>query len=156
MITAHMAIMSAAGLLTDNVTTTLIITAIAQCLHPLAPAAVQSEGVLRQQTHILTLEYETHLPLPIQHGETSTEMIGGDVLIVLITTVEADHLIPPSRGIRLLSEPQGKLQKPLILLKEPLCPPEEAQGRDLKADLQAPTLSAAPAAQAVAGMDLKI
>ncbi|MEQ2202402.1 hypothetical protein XENOCAPTIV_028530 [Xenoophorus captivus] len=139
MITAHMATMSAVGLLTD-VTTMLNITAIALCSQLLAPAAVPSEGVLRQQTHILTLEYETHLLLPIQHGVTSTGMIEGDALIeLIITIVEADHLIPPSRGTRLLNAPQGKPQKLPILLKEPLCHPEEAQDQDLIADLQART-----------------
>lgn len=150
MITAHMATTSAVGLLTDA-TTTLNITAIALCLQPPAPAAVPSEGVLRRRTHILTLEYETRLPLPIQHGVTSTGTIEGDASIELIITIdEADRLIPPSRGTRLLNGPQDRPQKPPILLKDPLCPREEAPDRDLKADLQARTLSAAPAAQAAA------
>lgn len=153
-ITAHMATMSAVGHLTD-VTTTLNITVIVPCLQLLARAVVPSEGVLKQQAHILSLEYEIHLPLPVQQDVTSTEMIEGDVLIELITTVEADHLIPPSQGTHLLNGLQGKPQKLPILLKERLCPLEEAQDRDLTADHRARTLSAAPAVQAVAGMYLK-
>lgn len=151
MITARMDTTTAAGHLTDSVTTTLIITVIALCLQLLVQEAVLLEEVLRRQTHILTLEYETHLLLLIQLDVTCTEMTEGDVPIEPITD-EADRLIPRSQGNLRLKGPQGKPPKLLIPLKEPPYLPGEAQDRGPTADLQVLTLSAALAAQAVAGM----
>lgn len=151
MITARMDTMNAAERLTDSVTTMLIITATAPCSQLLAQEAVPLEEVLRHQTHILTLEYETRLLLLTPHDVTCTEMTEGDVLIEPIITDEADPLIPRSRGSRHLNGPQDRPPKHLIPPKEPPYLLGEAQDRDLTADLQAPTLSAAPAAQAVAG-----
>lgn len=155
MITARMDTTTAAGHLTDSVTTTLIITVIALCLQLLVQEAVLLEEVLRRQTHILTLEYETHLLLLIRHDVTCTEMTEGDVPIEPITD-EADRLIPRSQGNLRLKGPQGKPPKLLIPLKEPPYLPGEAQDRGPAADLQVPTLSAALAAQAAAGMKLDL
>lgn len=153
MITAHTDTMIAVERLKDSVTTTLIIIEIDLCLPRPAQGAALLLEALRQQTHTLTLGYETHSLLLIQQGVTYTEMTEDEGLIELIIA-EADHLIPRSQDIRLLSGLQDKLPKPLIPLKGPLCPLEEAQDHDPTADLQAPTLSAAPAAQAVTGITL--
>lgn len=152
MIPARMDTMTAVGHLTDSVTTMPIITATAPCSQLLAQEAVPLEEVSRHQTRILTLEYETRLLLLTQHDVTCTEMTEDDVPIEPIITDEADHLIPHSRGSRRLNGPQGRRPKHLIPPKEHPYLPGEAQDRDLTADLQAPTLSAAPAAQAVAGV----
>lgn len=151
MITAHTDTMIAVELLKDSVTTTLITIGIDLCLPRPARGAALLPGALRQRTHTLILGYETHSLLLIQRGATYTGMTEDEELIELIITAEADRLIPRSRDIRLLSGLQDKPPKPLIPLKGPLCPLEEAQDHDPTAGLQAPTLSAAPAAQAATG-----
>lgn len=152
MITAHMDTMSAVALSTDSVTTTLIITVIVLCLLLLAQGAVPLGGVLRHQTHILTLEFETPLLLLMLHDVTSTEMTEDDVLIELTITVEADHLIPPSQDTLPHNGPQDRPPKLLTPLKELLCPLAEAHDLSPAADLQALILSAAPAVRAVAAI----
>lgn len=151
MITAHMDIMTAVVLLTDSVTTTPIITAIALCLLLLAQAAVLLGEALRRQTHTLTLESETLLLLLTLHDVTCTEMTEDGVSIGLTITVGVDRLTPHSQGIPPLSVPRGNPSKLLIPLKKHLCPLGEARDLDLTADLQALIQSAAQAAQAVAG-----
>lgn len=152
MITAHMDTMSAAALSTDSVTTTLIITEIAQCLLLLAQGAVLLREALRHRTHILTLEFETPLLLLIRHDGTHTEMTEDDVLIEPTITVGVDHLIPLRQGTHPHSGPRDKPPKLLIPLKELLCPLEEARDLDPGADLQALILSVALAARAAAGV----
>lgn len=134
MITAHMDTMSAAALLTDSVTTTLIITEIAQCLLLLAQGAVLLREALRHRTHILTLEFETPLLSLIQHDVTYTEMTEDDVLIEPTITAGADHLIPLRQGTHPHNGPRDKPPKLLIPLKELLCPLEEARDLDPGAD----------------------
>lgn len=152
MITAHMDTMNAVALSTDSVTTTLIITGIVLCLLLPAQGPVLLQAALRHRTHILTLEFETPLLFPILHVVTYTEMTEGDVSIELTITVGADRLIPHSQGTLHHNGPQGKHLKLLILLKELLCPLEEARDPVPTAGLQALILSAVPAAQAVAGV----
>lgn len=152
MITAHMDTMTAAALSTGSVTTTLIITATALCLLLLAQGAVLSGGALRHQTHILTLEFETPSLSLILHGVTCTEMTEDGVLIELIITVAAGHLIPHSQGTLPHNGPQDKTPKLLIPLKELLCPLGEARDLDPAVDPRALILSAAPAARAAAGV----
>lgn len=153
MITAHMDTMSAVALSTDRVTTTPSITEIVPCLLLLAQGAVLSRGALRHQTHILTLEFETPLPLLlILHDVTYTEMTEDDGLTEPTITVGADHLIPHSQGILLHNGPRDKPPKLLIPPKELLCPLGEVPDLDLAADLPALILSAAPAARAAAGV----
>lgn len=122
MITAHMDTMSAVALLTDSVTTTLIITEIVPCLLLLAQGAVLSGEALRHQTHILTLEFETPLLLLILHDVTYTEMTEDGGLIELTITVGADRLIPHSQGTLPHNGPPDKPPKLRIPLKELLCP----------------------------------
>lgn len=150
-ITAHMDTMTAAALLTDSVTTTPIITAIALCLPLPAQAALLSGEALRRQTRILTLESETLLLLLTLHGVNCTEMTEDGASIGPIITVGADRLIPHSQGTPPLNGPRGNPPKHLIPLKERPYPPGEAPGLDHAADLRAPILSVARAAQAVAG-----
>lgn len=150
MITAHMDTMIAVALSTDSVTTTLIITVIVLCLLLLAKGAVLLGEALRHQTHILTLEFETPSLLLILHDVTCTEMTEDGELIELTTTVEADHLIPLSQGIHPHNGPRDKPPKRLTRPKELPCPPGEARGLGLTADLRALILSAAQAARAVA------
>lgn len=152
MITAHMDIMNAVALSTDSVTTMLIITEIVLCLLPLAQGAVLLGEALRQQTHILILEFETLSLLLIRHDVIYTEMTEDDVLIEPTITVEADHLTPHSQGTLPHNGPRDKPPKLLIPLKELLCPLGEAHDLDPAADLQALILSAAPAARAAAGV----
>lgn len=154
MITARMDIMSAAALSTDSVTTTQNITAIVLCLLLLAQGPVLLGEALKHQTHILTLEFETPSLFLILRDVTCIEMTEGDVLIEHTITVGAAHLIPHSQGTLHRNGPQDKHPKLLILLREFPCLPEEAQDLVRIADLQALILSAAPAAQAVAGVTL--
>lgn len=74
------------------------------------------------------------------------------MLIELTITAEADHLIPHNRGILPPSGPQDRLPKLLTPLKEHLCLLGGAQDLDPAVDLQALIQSAAPAAQAAAGV----
>lgn len=150
MITAHMDTMNAAALLTDSVTTTLIITETVLCLLLLAQGAVLLGEASRRQTHILTPEFETPSLLLILHDVTYTEMTEDDVLIEPTITVGADHLIPHSQDTPPHNGPRDKLPKLLIPLKELLCPLGEARDLDPAADLPALTLSAAPAARVAA------
>lgn len=152
MITAHMDTMNAAALLTDSVIIMLIITETVQCLLLLAQEVVLLGEALRHQTHILTLEFEIPSLSLILRGVTYTEMTEEDVLIELTITVGADHLIPRSPGTHPHSGPQDRPLKLLIPPREPHCPLEEAHDLDPGADLQVLILSAAPAAQAVAGV----
>ena len=154
MITAHMDTRTAVALSTGSVTTTLNITVIVLCLLLLARGAVLLGQALRQQTHILTLEFETPSLLLIQHDVTCTEMTEDDVLTELTIIGEADRLIPHSQGTLPHNGPRDKPPKPLIRLKELLCPLVEAHDLGPAADLQALILSAAPAARAVAGVSL--
>lgn len=150
MITAHMDTMSAVALSTDSATTTLIITEIVPCLLLLALEVVPLGEALRQQTHILTLEFETHLLLLILHGVNYTEMREDGGLIEPTITGGADHLIPHSRGTLLHNGPRDKPLKLLIPLKELLCPLGEVRDLDPTAGRRALILSAAPAALAAA------
>lgn len=152
MITAHMDTMNAAALSTDSVIITLIITEIVLCLLLLAQGAVLLGEALRHQTHILTLEFEIPSLLLILHGVTYTEMTEDAVLIEPTITVGADHPIPHSQGTLPRNGPQDKPPKLLILLKEQLCRLGEGPDPDPGADLQVLILSAAPAAQAAAGV----
>lgn len=152
MITAHMDTMTAAALSTDSVTTTQNITAIVLCLLLPAQGPVLLGEALRPQTHILTLEFETPSLFLILRDVSCIEMTEGDVLIERTITVGAAHLIPHSRGTLHRNGPQDKRPKLLIPLKELLCLLEEVQDLVPVADLQALILSAAPAAQAVAGV----
>lgn len=152
MITAHMDTMTAAALSTDSVTTMQNITAIVLCLLLLAQGPVLLGEALRHQIHILTLEFETPSLFLILRDVTCIEMTEEDVLIERTITVGAAHLILHSRGTLHHNGPQDKHLKLLIPLKELLCLLEEAQDLVPVADLQALILSAAPAAQAVAGV----
>lgn len=152
MITAHMDTMNAVALSTDSVIITLIITEIVLCLLLLAQGAVLLGEALRHQTHILTLEFETPSLLLILHDVTYTEMTEDDVLIEPTIIVGADHLIPHSQDTLPHNGPQDKPPKLLIPLKEHLCPLGEAPDLDPGADLRVLILSAAPAAQAAAGV----
>lgn len=74
------------------------------------------------------------------------------MLIEHTITVGADHLILHSQDTLPHKGPLDKLQKLLIPQKEHLCPLGEAPVLDPGADLQVLILSAAPVAQAVAGI----
>lgn len=152
MITAHMDTMNAAALSTDSVIITQIITETDLCLLLLAQGAVLLGEALRHQTHILTLESATPSLLLIQHDVTYTEMTGDGALTEPTIIVGADHLIPHSQGTLPHNGPRDKPPKLLIPLKEHLCPPEEDPDLGPGVDLRVPIQSAAPAAQAAAGI----
>lgn len=152
MITAHMDTMNAAALLTDSVIIMLTITETVQCLLLLAQEVALSGEALRHRTHILTLEFEIPSPSLILHGVTCTEMTEEDVLIERTITVGADHLIPRSLDTHPRSGPQDRTLKPLIPPREPLYLREEAHDLNPGVDLPVLIRSAAPAAQAAAGV----
>lgn len=152
MITAHMDTMNAAALLTDSVIIMLTITETVQCLLLLAQEVALLGEALRHRTHILTLEFEIPSPSLILHGVTCTEMTEEDVLIERTITVGADHLIPRSPDTHPRSGPQDRTLKPLIPPREPLYLREEAHDLNPGVDLPVLIRSAAPAAQAAAGV----
>lgn len=152
MITARTDTTTAVALSTDSVTTMLIITEIAPCSLPPDKGAALSGEASRRQTHILTLEFETPLLSLILRDVTCTETTEDDALIEPTITAEADRLIPRSLGTLPHNGPRDKPPKLLIPPKELLCPLGEAHDPDHAADLQAPTLSAAPAARAAAAI----
>lgn len=154
-ITAHTDTTNAVERSTDSVIIMPIITEIVLCLLLLAQGAVLSGEPLRLQIHILTLELETHSLSLIPRGVTYTEMTEGDTSTEPTIIVVAAHLIPHNRGTLHPKETQDKLQK-LIPRKEHHCPQEEERDLIPGADLQVLILSAAQAAQAVAGAIVNI
>lgn len=152
MITAHMDTMNAAALLTDSVIIMLTITETVQCLLLLAQEVVLLGEALRHRTHILTLEFETPSPSLTPHGVTCTEMTEEDVLIGRTITVGAGHLIPRSLDTHPRSGPQDRTLNLLIPPREPHYLLEEAHDLNPAVDLRVLIRSAAPAAQAAAGV----